>query len=384
MAVVVSAMAGETNRLFALASQVSKDPLGREVDVLVSTGEQVTTALLSMALHDLGVPAISLQGHQVRISTDSDHGRARIRAIDKTRIEEAWSADKVVVIAGFQGVDDNHNITTLGRGGSDTTAVAIAAALGAVCEIYTDVDGVYTTDPRICADARKLERISHEEMLEMASLGAKVLQTRSVDCALRFGVPVHVRSSFDDADELTGTWVLPEEAIMEDVIVSGIPADKNQAKITLQGVPDLPGLAGRIFGPLADEGIVVDMIVQNVSADGDRTDVTFTVGNADLQKAVSTIEKVRKEIGAHKVVASDHVGKVSVVGLGMRSHAGVAADMFKVLAEAKINIQMISTSEIKISVVVDVDQVDRAVNALHAKFFGAGAARDASKPPEKS
>ncbi len=368
-AVVVSAMSGETNRLFELASQVSSAPLTREMDVLVSTGEQVTTALLSMALHDLGVPALSLQGHQVRIATDSAHGRARIRAIDKSRIEEAFDAGKVVVIAGFQGIDDQQNITTLGRGGSDTTAVAIAAALGADCEIYTDVDGVYTTDPRICSDARKLARVSHEEMLEMASLGAKVLQTRSVECALRFSVPVHVRSSFDDKGELSGTWVVPEEASMEEVLVSGIPADKNQAKITMQGVPDIPGLAGRIFGSLADDGVVVDMIVQNVSVDGDRTDLTFTVGKTDLDKAKKIVEDIREEIGANNVVASDSVGKVSVVGLGMRSHAGVAADMFKVLAAEGINIQMISTSEIKISVIVELDQVDRAVNVLHKKFF---------------
>jgi aspartate kinase len=369
IAVVVSAMSGETNRLLHLASQVSKAPLTREMDVLVSTGEQVTTALLSMALQDLGVPALSLQGHQVRIATDSSHGRARIRAIDKSRIEEAFEAGRVVVIAGFQGIDDQQNITTLGRGGSDTTAVAIAASLGADCEIYTDVDGVYTTDPRICPQAFKLARVSHEEMLEMASLGAKVLQTRSVECALRFSVPVHVRSSFDDNDELTGTWVVPEEASMEEVLVSGIPADKNQAKITMQGVPDIPGLAGRIFGSLAANGVVVDMIVQNASSDGDRTDLTFTVGKSDRSKAQRLVEDIREEIGAKEVVSSDAVGKVSVVGLGMRSHAGVAADMFTVLADEGINIQMISTSEIKISVIVDLDQVDRAVNVLHAKFF---------------
>jgi aspartate kinase len=377
-AVVVSAMAGETNRLFDLASRVSREPFTRELDVLVSTGEQVTTALLSMALHDLGVAAMSLQGHQVRISTDSDHGRARIRTIDKSRIEEAWAAGKVVVIAGYQGIDENQNITTLGRGGSDMTAVAIAAALGAACEIYPDVDGVYTTDPRICSDARRLARVSHEEMLEMASLGAKVLQTRSVECAMRFKVPVHVLSSFDESDQPNGTWVVPEEASMEDVLVSGIPADKNQAKITLQGVPDLPGLAGKIFGPLAAEGIVVDMIVQNVSPDDDRTDVTFTVGNSDLGKARTIVENVSKQIGAHKVVSSDRVGKVSVVGLGMRSHAGIAAEMFEVLADENINIQMISTSEIKISVVVDLDEVDRAVNVLHKKFFGDAAAAGAA------
>jgi aspartate kinase len=373
-AVVVSAMAGETNRLFDLASHVSSKPHTREMDVLVSTGEQVTTALLSMALHDLGVPALSLQGHQVRIATDSAHGSARIRAIDKSRIEGAFEAGKVVVIAGFQGIDDHQNITTLGRGGSDTTAVAIAAALGAECEIYTDVDGVYTTDPRICSQALKLTRISHEEMLEMASLGAKVLQTRSVECALRFSVPVHVRSSFDDNNELTGTWVVPEEKSMEEVLVSGIPADKNQAKITLQGVPDVPGLAARVFGRLAADGVIVDMIVQNVSADGAHADLTFTVGKTDLAKAQALVEGIKADIGASDVVASDNVGKVSVVGLGMRSHAGVAADMFKVLADAGINIQMISTSEIKISVIVELEEVDRAVNVLHTKFFGDHAA----------
>ena len=371
VAVVVSAMSGETNRLIALANELSAQPLRRELDVLLSTGEQVTTALLAMALHDVGVSALSLQGHQVGVRTDSAHGRARIKTIDHSRISDAFAAHQVVVVAGFQGMDDMRNITTLGRGGSDTSAVALAAAIGAdVCEIYTDVDGVYTTDPRICPDAVKLARISHEEMLESASLGAKVLQIRSVECAMRHGVPVHVRSSFNDNE---GTWVVPEETAMEEVVVTNVSLDKDQTKITLEGVPDTPGLAAKIFGPLAEQGIVVDMIVQNVShnvAGGQaRTDVTFTVGSADRSAAVEIVDKVSNAIGAEKVVSSGDVGKVSVVGLGMRSHAGVAAEMFEVLANEDINIQLISTSEIKISVVVELGEVERAVRVLHSKFI---------------
>ena len=371
LAVVVSAMAGETNRLLALASEMAPDPNDREVDVLVSTGEQVTTALLAIALHKLGVPAVSLQGHQVRIATDSSYGRARIKSIDAARVEQAFAEGKVVVVAGFQGIDEDNNITTLGRGGSDTTAVALAAALKAdVCEIYTDVDGVYTTDPRVCPDAVKLDRITYEEMLELASLGAKVLQIRSVECASRYRVRVHVRSSFS-ANE--GTWVVPEEEGMEEVLVSGVAYDKDQAKVTLQGVPDKPGLAARIFGPLADAGIVIDMIVQNVSEDG-RTDLTFTVHANDLKATIATVNRLAPELGIRGVSSSEKVGKVSVVGLGMRNHAGVAARMFELLAGETINIQMISTSEIKISVVVDVDAVDRAVNVLHKAFVGGEAA----------
>ena len=369
--VVVSAMAGETNRLLALASQLSRDPLEREVDVLLATGEQVTTALLAIALHDLGVPAVSLQGHQVRIATDSSYGRARIKQIDVSRCEEAFREGKVVVVAGFQGIDQSNNITTLGRGGSDTTAVALAAALKAdVCEIYTDVEGVYTTDPRVCSAAFKLERIAYEEMLELASLGAKVLQIRSVECASRYNVRVHVRSSFSDNP---GTWVVPEEECMEEVLVSGVAFDKDQAKITLQGVPDKPGLAARIFGPLAEAGIVIDMIVQNVGEDG-RTDMTFTVHSNDLDDTVAIVNRIAADLGVRGVASSAKVGKVSVVGLGMRNHAGVAARMFELLASEKINIQLISTSEIKISVVVDLDAVDRAVNVLHGAFVGAESA----------
>jgi aspartate kinase len=373
LAIVVSAMAGETNRLLALASEMAPDPNDREVDVLVSTGEQVTTALLAIALHKIGVPAVSLQGHQVRIATDSSYGRARIKSIDGARVEEAFSRGQVVVIAGFQGIDESNNITTLGRGGSDTTAVALAAALKAdVCEIYTDVDGVYTTDPRVCPDALKLARITYEEMLELASLGAKVLQIRSVECASRYKVRVHVRTSFNDSE---GTWVVPEEEGMEEVLVSGVAYDKDQAKVTLQGVPDKPGLAARIFGPLADAGIVIDMIVQNVGADG-RTDLTFTVHANDIKATIANVNRMAGELGLRGVRTSEKVGKVSVVGLGMRNHAGVAARMFELLAGEGINIQMISTSEIKISVVVDVDAVDRAVNVLHKAFVvGQAAAR---------
>jgi aspartate kinase len=377
LAVVVSAMAGETNRLLALAAEMAPDPHDREVDVLVSTGEQVSTALLAIALHSIEAPAVSLQGYQVRIGTDSSFGRARIKSIDVSRVEEAFADGKIVVVAGFQGIDEGNNITTLGRGGSDTTAVALAAALKAdVCEIYTDVDGVYTTDPRVCPDALKLERISYEEMLELASLGAKVLQIRSVECASRYKVRVHVRSSFGDSE---GTWVVPEEEGMEEVLVSGVALDKDQAKVTLQGVPDKPGLAAKIFGPLASAGVVIDMIVQNVGEDG-RTDVTFTVHANDLGATVKTVDRLANELAIRGVSISEKVGKVSVVGLGMRNHAGVAARMFELLAGENINIQMISTSEIKISVVVDVNAVDRAVNVLHKAFIGP----DAVKPREGS
>jgi aspartate kinase len=361
--VVVSAMAGETNRLLALAREMSPQPDERECDVLVSTGEQVSVALLAIALKDRGVPAQSFLGHQIRIETDSAFGKARIRSIDDSRLRDALAAGRVVVAAGFQGCDGDGNITTLGRGGSDTTAVAIAAAIRAdVCEIYTDVDGVYTTDPRICSSARKLERISHDEMLELASLGAKVLQIRSVEFAKRYRVPLHVRSSFSDSP---GTWVVEEEATMEDVLVSGVSLDLNEAKVTLQRVPDRPGLASRIFTPIAAANIVVDMIIQNASEVG-FTDVTFTVPKLDLAKAVEITQRLAKEIGASGVATNGDIAKVSVVGLGMRSHAGVAARMFQVLAENGINIEMISTSEIKVSVVVAAGQGEKAVRALHA------------------
>jgi aspartate kinase len=367
LVVVVSAMAGETNRLLALARDMSPDPDRRECDVLVSTGEQVTTALLAMALAQLGCPAISLLGHQVRIATDSAFGKARIQSIDDARIRAELAAGRVVVVAGFQGVDDGDNITTLGRGGSDTSAVALAAALRAdSCEIYTDVEGVYTSDPRICPQARKLDRISYDEMLELASLGAKVLQIRSVEFAKRYAVPVHVRSSFTDTP---GTWVVEEEASMENILVSGVTSDRDEAKITLLGVPDQPGLAARLFGPIADANIVVDMIIQNASAAG-TTDLTFTVPKADFRQAMGLVEKLAREIGAAGVRTDESVAKVSIVGLGMRSHAGVAAKMFRTLADVGINIQMIATSEIKTSVVIDAKFVELAVRVLHDAFLG--------------
>jgi aspartate kinase len=367
LVVVVSAMAGETNRLLGLARDMVPDPDRRESDVLVSTGEQVTTALLAMALCHGGCPAISLQGHQVRIATDDAYGKARIRSIDDGRIRTELAAGRVVIVAGFQGVDENHNITTLGRGGSDTSAVALASALRAdSCEIYTDVDGVYTADPRIVPQARKLARISYEEMLELASLGAKVLQIRSVEFAKRYAVPVHVRSSFTDAP---GTWVVAEEASMEEVLVSGVTADRDEAKITLLGVPDQPGLAARLFGPIADANIVVDMIIQNASAAG-TTDLTFTVPKADFRQAMKLVEALARDIGAAGIKTDESVAKVSIVGLGMRSHAGVAAKMFRTLAKVGINIQMIATSEIKTSVVVDAKFVELAVRELHDAFIG--------------
>jgi aspartate kinase len=361
--VVVSAMAGETNRLLELAGKVAPQPAEREVDVLLATGEQETAALLAMALHARGVPARSFLGHQIRIDTDSAFGRARIRSIDGERLRVALGRAEVAVVAGFQGVDADANITTLGRGGSDTSAVAVAAALKAdVCEIYTDVDGVYTTDPRITQNARKLARISHDEMLELASLGAKVLQIRSVEFAKRYNVPVHVRSSFDESE---GTWVVPEDHRMEEVLVSGVSLDRDQAKITVRQVPDRPGVAYAILGPIARANIVVDMIIQNASAAGD-TDVTFTVPKTDFTRALAMVEQTAKEIGAQGVSADTDVVKVSVVGLGMRSHAGVAASMFETLSREGINIQMISTSEIKISVVIDAKYGELAVRALHA------------------
>jgi aspartate kinase len=361
--VVVWAWAGETNRLLELAGKLAAQPTEREVDVLLATGEQETAALMAIALQERGCSARSFLGHQIRIDTDSAFGRARIRSIDGDRLQAALRRGEVAVVAGFQGVDGDANITTLGRGGSDTSAVAVAAALKAdVCEIYTDVDGVYTSDPRICPQARKLRRISHDEMLELASLGAKVLQIRSVEFAKRYNVPVHVRSSFDDSD---GTWVVPEDQEMEQVLVSGVSLDRDQAKITVRQVPDRPGVAFAVLGPIARANIVVDMIIQNASAAGD-TDMTFTVAKTDFRRALAMVERTAKEIGAQGVTADTDVVKVSVVGLGMRSHAGVAASMFETLARESINIQMISTSEIKISVVIDAKYGELAVRALHA------------------
>jgi len=368
VAVVVSAMSGETNRLLGLAKQISSQPDERECDVLVSTGEQVTVALLAMVLKEMGYPAFSLLGHQVQISTDSAFGKARIKHINSNRLMSGLKKGSIAVVAGFQGVDANDNITTLGRGGSDTTAVAIAAATRAdACEIYTDVDGVYSADPRICPHARKLRRISYDEMLELASLGAKVLQIRSVEFAKRYRVPVHVRSSFS-ADE--GTWLVQEEAGMEDVTVAGVTSDLDQTKFTLLHVPDRPGLAAKVFGPIADNNIVVDMIIQNASAEG-FTDLTFTVPKGDAQKALALVQTTAGEVGARGVTSDSEVAKVSIVGLGMRSHAGVASRMFKTLAREGINVQMISTSEIKISIVVDAKYTELAVRVLHDEFMPA-------------
>ena len=365
--VVVSAMAGETNRLLGLAHEISEMPDEREKDVLLASGEQVSIALLSLALKERGQPARSFLGHQVRIETDNAYGKARIRNIDSRRILQSLKEGEVVVVAGFQGIDEDDNITTLGRGGSDTTAVALAAFLNAsACEIYTDVEGVFTTDPGICADAQKMPRISYEEMIELASTGAKVLEIRSVEFAKRFAVPVHVRSSFSDVE---GTWVVKEDESMEDLLVSGVSYDKNEVKITILRVPDRPGLAAQVFGPIADAHIVVDMIIQNASADG-TTDLTFTVPKADYKKALSIVEKTAPAIAAKGVDVDTDIAKVSVVGVGMRTHAGVAAKMFRVLAEEGVNIEMISTSEIKISVVIAAKYTELAVRVLHDAFIG--------------
>lgn len=360
--VVVSAMAGETNRLLKLAAELSSKPAERELDVIATTGEQVSVGLLSIALQSLGVPAQSLLGFQIPIVTENVFQKARIKSINGDNMLRVLKSGAVAVVAGFQGVDPAGNLTTLGRGGSDTSAVALAAAVKAdVCEIYTDVDGVYTTDPRICPSARKLDRISFDEMLELSSLGAKVLQIRSVEFAKRYHVPLCVRSSFGDGP---GTWVVQEDKSMEDVLVSGVAADQNEAKITVQRVPDRPGLAARIFGSIARAHIVVDMIIQNASEEG-YTDISFTVPHGDMQKALDLMHEISSEIGAGGVTGDPSIAKISVVGLGMRSHAGVAARMFEVLAEEGINIQMISTSEIKVSIVIDAKYTELAVRVLH-------------------
>jgi aspartate kinase len=363
--VVVSAMSGETNRLVALAKEMQPQPNEREMDVLLSTGEQVTVSLLSMALHEIGCPACSYTGGQVKILTDSSHTKARIRNIDGTRMRADLGEGKVVVVAGFQGVDENNNITTLGRGGSDTTAVALAAALKAdECHIYTDVDGVYTTDPRVEPKARRLDKITFEEMLEMASLGSKVLQIRSVEFAGKYNVALRVLSSFTEGK---GTLITYEESQMESALVSGIAFNRDEAKLTITGVPDLPGVAFKILGPIADANIEVDMIIQNI-ADDATTDFTFTVHRNDYPRAKALLENGCAELGARKVTGDDSIVKVSIVGVGMRSHAGIASTMFKTLAKEGINIKMISTSEIKISVVVDEKYLELAVRALHAAF----------------
>lgn len=364
--VVVSAMSGETNRLIGLAHAISETPTPREMDVLVSTGEQVTIALLAMALNEIGVSARSYTGGQVRIHTDSAFMKARIEAIDDAAIRADLAAGSVVIVAGFQGMDGAGNITTLGRGGSDTTAVALAAALKAnECQIYTDVDGVYTTDPRVVSTARRLPKITFEEMLEMASLGSKVLQIRSVEFAGKYNVPLRVLSSFEDGP---GTLITTEELdTMEQPIISGIAFSRDEAKLTLLGVPDVPGVAARILAPVGAKNIEIDMIVQNVGLD-QTTDFTFTVHRHDAKAARAVLDTIRVELGARDVISDDKICKVSVVGVGMRSHAGVASQMFQTLADEGINIQMISTSEIKISVVVDEKYLELAVRALHSAF----------------
>jgi len=363
--VVVSAMSGETNKLVALANEMVDIPDNREYDVVVATGEQVTIGLLSMYLKSLGYKAKSYQGWQIPIITDNTFSKARIESIDDTKMRADLKAGNILVVAGFQGVDKEGNLTTLGRGGSDTSAVALAAALKAdVCEIYTDVDGVYTTDPNVCKEARKVEKVSYDEMLELASLGAKVLQIRSVEFAKKFNVDIHVRSSLN---ENTGTMVTREDKEMEGILVSGVAYDKNEAKIAVLGVPDKPGIAARILTPLSDAAISVDMIVQNVSHEG-MTDFTFTVTKADLKKALMITNEVAKEVQAKEVQTDENISKISIVGLGMRSHAGVATRMFTALAGNTINIQMISTSEIKISVIIDEKYTELAVRVLHEEF----------------
>ena len=365
MAVVLSAMAGQTDYLIQLANDMTASPDPRELDVLISTGEQVSVALFAMAVRSFGHEARSLLGFQVGIHTSNLYGKARIHDIDTTRIKAELEKGRIVAVAGFQGLDEAGNITTLGRGGSDTTAVALAAALNAkVCEIFTDVNGVYTTDPNICPKAKKMDVISYDEMLEMASLGAKVLETRSVEFAKKFGVPIHVRSTFN---EKRGTMVVEETKDMEKVLVSGVAYNKNEARVTVRKVPDRPGIASKIFDPVFKAGVNVDMIVQNTSADG-FTDLTFTVPKSDFYNVMSLLKKVAEEIGAEKVLGDEDISKVSIIGVGMRSHAGVAAKMFKTLAGENINIIMISTSEIKVSVIIEEKYTELAVRVLHRAF----------------
>ncbi|MEJ2192166.1 MAG: aspartate kinase [Nitrospirota bacterium] len=368
--VVVSAMSGETDKLIALAEGVSGSPDERELDMILSSGERVSAALMALSLKELGVNALSLTGRQVGIITDAAHTKARIERVTAGRVREAVARGQVPVVAGFQGISETSDVTTLGRGGSDLTAVAIAAALGAdVCEIYTDVEGVYTTDPGIVSEARKLDRISYEEMLELASLGAKVLQSRSVEFAMNYGVPLVVRSSFS---ENPGTYVVKEDKDMEKVVVAGVAYDRNQAKLTLMGVPDRPGLAGRLFQAIASGNINVDMIVQNVSPDGRATDISFTVPRTEAGRAVQVVEKLSSDIGARGVSLGENISKVSIVGVGMKSHSGVAARMFETLARGNINIMMISTSEIKVSCVIEDKYTELAVRLLHEAFGLAG------------
>jgi len=364
--VVVSAMSGETNRLVKLAYDVNPEPISREYDMLLASGEQVSTALVAMALNNIGVPARSFLAHQIDLRTDATFSRARIESIGGPILRASLDRGETPVVAGFQGMDAEGNITTLGRGGSDTTGVAMAAALNAdVCEIYTDVDGIYTTDPNIVKTARKISRISYDEMLELASLGAKVLQTRSVEFGMKYRVPIHVRSSFDDSE---GSWVVPEEATMEQVAVRAVTYDRSDARISILSVPDQPGVAAKVFDALAEAEIVVDMIIQNSSHDGSKTDLTFTVPKANVAEAQRLMDVVAKQLGAESVRADTNISKVSVVGVGMRSHSGVAAKMFRVLSNTGVNIQMIATSEIKISIVIDEAYTELAVRVLHQAF----------------
>lgn len=370
--VVVSAMAGETDKLINLAYQISQNPSDREMDLLLSSGERVTSALTAMAIEALGYKAKALTGRQMGILTDAAHTKARIEKITGEKAKKWLDEGYVVVVAGFQGITETEDVTTLGRGGSDLSAVAIAHALNAdLCEIYTDVDGVYTADPRIVPNARKLDKISYEEMLELASLGSKVLQTRSVEFAMKYNVPVVVRSSFNDNP---GTLVTKEDKDMEKVVVSGIAHDVNQAKITILGVPDRPGIAARLFKEIAEANIVVDMIVQNVSSDGKSTDISFTVPKSDSKKALKITEDIAKELGARGVDLREDIAKISIVGVGMRTHSGVAAKMFDTLAKHGVNIMAISTSEIKVSCLIDAKYTELAVRVLHDSFGLAKAA----------
>jgi aspartate kinase len=364
--VVVSAMAGETDRLIGLASQICDSPSERELDLLLSSGERISCSLLTLALQDAGYKAEAFTGRQVGIVTDSAHTKARIKRITADRVKKAIEKGQIPVVAGFQGIDESENVTTLGRGGSDTTAVALAAALNAnMCIIYTDVDGVYTADPNIVTDARRLDKISYDEMLELASLGAKVLHTRSVEFAKKYEVALVVRSTFKEGK---GTMVAEEDRGMEAVLVSGVAYDKNQAKITISGVPDQPGIAGKIFSRIAENEIVVDMIIQNVSGEQGLADISFTVLKTEAQKALKLVEEVTKQIGGKEVQLDTEIAKVSIVGVGMRSHSGVASRMFNALAEENINIMMISTSEIKISCVIEAKYTELAVRILHKTF----------------
>ena len=367
VAVVVSAMAGETNRLLGLAREIRDDPNDREVDVIVASGEQVSVGLLALAIREAGGKAQSFLGHQVKLMTDSAHARARIQSIDSGVLSECFGAGIIPVIAGFQGMDAGGNVTTLGRGGTDTTGLAIAAALKAdVCEIYTDVDGVYTADPNVVPNARKIGRISYEEMLELASLGAKVLQIRAVEFGMKYQVPIHVRSSYTDTE---GTWVISEDEFMEQLVVSGVTVNRDEAKVTVRRVPDIAGVAAKVFAPLSDAGIVVDMIIQNISQDG-HTDMTFTVPRGDRKRALDILSKDAGHLcgDGERLFWDDRIAKVSVVGVGMRSHAGVAKKMFELLADEGINIQLISTSEIKISCIIDEKYSELALRTLHDGF----------------